>query len=120
MPRILIVESDRDIQQLLVVLLTKFGFETICARNGGEALALTTAQPPDVIVTELALPVLDGWSLATAVREDPRTAAIPIVALTTNAWIADPTYCGVDAFDAVIVKPFDVERVQRLVQAALR
>ena len=119
MQRILIVEDDSDIRTLLVRLLTYSGFETASARDGREALTLVAQAQPDLIIMDLALPVLDGWSTAQAIRHDPRTASTPILALTANAWPMSPLGLREELFNAVLTKPFDIERLMNAVKLVM-
>ncbi|HSE87006.1 MAG TPA: response regulator [Candidatus Binatia bacterium] len=83
--RILVVEDRDDLRTILVALLTRFcGYETIEAANGAEAIEKAVAEKPDLILMDLDLPDISGIDAAKAVKENPNTAHIPIVAQT--AW----------------------------------
>ena len=85
-PLILVVEDAEDSAAILSELLVHHGFRVAVARNGAEALVRAHTKPrPDLVLLDLSLPLLDGWSVATALRSDTRTSAIPIVALTAHA-----------------------------------
>jgi two-component system cell cycle response regulator DivK len=83
--KILVVEDRDDARTILVTLLRRFcGYETIEAANGTEAIAKAVAEKPDLILMDLDLPDISGIEAAKAVKENPDTAHIPIVAQT--AW----------------------------------
>ena len=83
--RILVVEDRDDSPTILVAILTRFcGYETIEAANGTEAIEKAVAEKPDLILMDLDLPDISGIDAAKAVKENPNTAHIPIVAQT--AW----------------------------------
>ena len=77
--RVLIVEDDRDIADLVAHYLGKVGFTTQVLSSGREALKTIAAHPPDLIVLDLMLPQVDGLEICRAVRTHAKTAAIPII-----------------------------------------
>jgi len=119
---ILVVEDDPGLRAAMTEALEDCGYEVACAGDGKDALAQLEASPaPSVILLDLAMPVMDGWSFRAAQRRDPRFAAIPTVVLSASIG-ADA--CVLDGLDpaAALAKPFDLERliatVQRLCVAA--
>jgi len=78
--RILIVEDDPDIAELVAHYLDKAGFTTERIASGRDALASIAAKPPDLVVLDLMLPQVDGLEICRTVRSDRKTAAIPIIA----------------------------------------
>jgi CheY-like chemotaxis protein len=109
--RILLVEDDPALRSALAELLQERGYEVACAEHGADALAqLDDAPPPNVILLDLAMPVMDGWSFRTMQRQDPRLASIPTVVLSASL-ASDPRAVeGLDA-DAALAKPFTLERL---------
>src|SRR5262249_26713373 len=81
-PLVLLVEDSEDTRQLYAMILEDEGMDVREAKNGSEALALAAELRPDVILMDLTLPVLDGREATRRLKRDPRTAAIPVVALT--------------------------------------
>ncbi len=102
-PRVLVVEDERDVRQPLAELLAGVGFDVETATNGLEALRSARALPPDVIVLDLMMPVMNGWEFLTVKRSDPRLADIPVVVMSASGHAA-----GMGAASHV-EKPFDVE-----------
>ncbi|WP_242346669.1 response regulator [Anaeromyxobacter terrae] len=107
--RILVVEDDTAIRQTLAELLQDEGFEVSCAANGAEALAhLTRSVAPSVILLDLTMPVMDGWTFRSAQREDPRLAGIPTVVVSANHATDRRAVAGLEAA-AFLAKPFDLD-----------
>jgi CheY-like chemotaxis protein len=104
---VIVVEDTFDDINLASAILTYFGIRVHFARNGKECLALLGSITPTCIVTDLAMPELDGWGLLSQLRSDARTRDIPIVAVTAY----DSVMVGHDAakagFDAYFAKPLN-------------
>jgi signal transduction histidine kinase/DNA-binding NarL/FixJ family response regulator len=83
--RVLIADDEQTNRLLLVKLLGELGFETGQAGNGAEALRAISACRPDVLITDLAMPVMDGLAVARALRRDPATQALPVLAVSASA-----------------------------------
>jgi CheY-like chemotaxis protein len=114
--RILLVEDDPALRNALAELLEEKGYEVACAEHGADALAQLDEDPaPSVILLDLAMPVMDGWSFRTVQRQDPRLAGIPTVVLSASL-ASDPRALeGLEA-DAALAKPFTLERLIETVQ----
>jgi len=114
--RVLVVDDDRDIRELLVAVLSDDGYEAQGARNGREALEVLERWPADLIVLDLMMPVMDGWTFAERMRE---RWSIPIVVLSAATDITGHA-ARVGAAD-VVPKPFDLDaflpRIARVVGA---
>lgn len=85
--KILIVEDNKDSREIMSLFLTKMGYDPIKAKNSNEAIALAETEEPDLIFMDMELPDLDGVKTTTIIRKNPKTAHIPVVALT--AWISE-------------------------------
>jgi CheY-like chemotaxis protein len=83
-PIVLIAEDQPELRQLYAQQLAISGFDVIEAANGAEAIDLTSARLPDVILMDLSMPIVDGWEATRRLRADSRTAHIPVVALTAH------------------------------------
>ena len=83
-PLILLVEDQTDLRQLYARQLALSGFDVIEAANGADAIARTASDEPDIVLMDLSLPVVDGWEATKRLKNDARTAHIPIVALTAH------------------------------------
>jgi CheY-like chemotaxis protein len=83
-PLVLLVEDQADLRQLYARQLSMSGFDVIEAENGADAITHTTDRGPDVVLMDLSLPVIDGWEATRRLKNDERTAHIPVVALTAH------------------------------------
>jgi len=106
--RILIVEDNMDTYELVRFILEKNGFETFLAMNGRDGVTAASMQKPDLIIMDLSMPEMDGWTATRLIKGNPTTAPIPLIALTAHALPADRKR----AFDAgcneYIIKPMDL------------
>jgi CheY-like chemotaxis protein len=104
---VLVVDDDDDMRFILRLLLERSGYQVLDAANGVAALVTIKATRPDVLVTDLRMPMMDGAELTQRVRSDPNLNEIPIVIITAYAVVPET----VELADAVIPKPFAPERV---------
>src|SRR3954463_5796065 len=118
--RILIVEDDPDIADLVARYLDKAGFMTERAANGRDALASMVARPPDLTVLDLLLPHGDGLEVCRQARANPQTAAIPIIMLTARAEESERIVGLELGGDDYIAKPFSPNELVARVRALLR
>ena len=113
---ILIVEDDPNGRRLLKLFLERSGHRVEVAGDGAEALAAIARQRPDLVITDLNMPNVDGHELIRRLRADAATAGIPILVISAH-W--DPGSPGVPGSDGFLSKPFDLpllaETVARLV-----
>ena len=118
--RILIVEDEPDIQEVLRYNLEKEGFDVTSELRGDTALDTIRREPPDLVVLDLMLPGLDGLELARILRRDAATAEVPIVMLTARGEEVDRIVgLGLGA-DDYIPKPFSPREVVLRIKAVLR
>lgn len=101
MKTILIVDDDASMRFLLKMLFESAGYQVVEAHHGAAALERLDEARPDLVVTDLMMPVMDGHQLIALLRSDAETQSIPILA--TSARLAGAS----DAADAVLTKPFD-------------
>jgi two-component system, cell cycle response regulator DivK len=110
--RILCVEDNEDNIYLVRMRLEMIeGFDITVAKDGAEGVSLAVADPFDLILMDLNLPVMSGWEAARRLKADQRTADIPVVALTAHAMAGDrerALAAGCDEFDT---KPIDFDRL---------
>ncbi len=118
--KILIVEDEKDILQLVRLYLEKEGFRAVTAMTGPEGLAQVKAEKPDLIVLDLMLPELDGLEVCKRVRSNPDTAMLPIIMLTAKAEESD-TIIGLElGADDYVTKPFSPKTLVARIKALLR
>ena len=106
MSRILVVDDEPDERFLLRRMFEREGYEVLDASDGAAALAIVRESPPDLIVTDMMMPVMDGAELIRRLRSDPATAGIPILAST-----GDPGLAG--SADVVMSKSLPLEDLRR-------
>ncbi len=106
---VLVVEDVRDITIATAALLESHGARVVTARNGFEALEKLRAERVDLVLCDLWMPVMDGFTFASEVRRDGARAHLPIVAVSGLAGTADATRIHAAGFDAFVRKPFDDE-----------
>ena len=104
---VLLVEDNELNRDMLVRRLERAGLQVITAGDGQQALDLMALQRPAVVLMDMNLPVLDGWSASRRAREDERTRDIPIIALTAHAMEADRLSALEAGCDDYATKPVD-------------
>ena len=118
--RILIVEDDPDIGQLVARYLDKAGFTSELVATGREALEAITARPPDLLVLDLMLPQIDGLEVCRMVRASKPTSALPIIMLTARAEESERIVGLELGADDYLAKPFSPGELVARVRALLR
>jgi two-component system alkaline phosphatase synthesis response regulator PhoP len=119
-PRVLVVEDDRDIADLVARYLHRAGFEVETLASGRDALAALTRRPPDLLVLDLMLPHVSGLEICRAARARASTAALPIIMLTARADEPD-RISGLElGADDYLGKPFSPNELVARVRALLR
>ncbi|MFF3754973.1 PleD family two-component system response regulator [Streptomyces sp. NPDC002018] len=117
--RVLVVDDNRVIRQLIRVNLELEGFEVVTAADGAECLDVVHEVMPDVITLDVVMPRLDGPRTAARLRADPRTSRLPIAIISacTQYEVESGLAAGVDAF---LAKPFEPAELVRLVRRLTR
>jgi two-component system KDP operon response regulator KdpE len=115
--RILVVEDDHAIRRSLVAELRGEDYEVLEAVDGREALAVVSANKPDLILTDLAMPVMDGFALITALRKN---STVPIVVLSVRGGESDRVRALDLGADDFVTKPFSVAEFLARIRAQLR
>ncbi|GAP34423.1 response regulator [Piscinibacter sakaiensis] len=118
--RILVVEDNAPNLALVGYLLAHRGHTVLTARHGAEALALLEAgERPDLVISDLQMPVLDGYALIERLRADPRHAGLPVIALTAFSMPNDRLDALDAGFDGYLSKPIEPEQFVDQVEAFL-
>ena len=115
--KVLIVEDDNNIAELLHLYLEKEGYETQVSRDGGTAVEQFHAFQPDLVLLDLMLPVLDGWAVLKKIRESAKT---PVIMLTAKGETTDKVSGLEMGADDYIVKPFVMKEVLARIHAVMR
>jgi CheY-like chemotaxis protein len=117
--RVLLVEDNEANADMLSRRLARHGYEVVLATDGLQAVEQAVAGRPDLILMDISLPKIDGWEATRRIKAETATAAVPIVALTAHAMVADRQKCldaGCDEFET---KPIDLKRLLEKMQTLL-
>jgi two-component system cell cycle response regulator DivK len=118
--RILVVEDNALNMKLFRDVLLATGYKTLEATTGGEAIELAAQGAPDLVLMDVQLPDVDGVDALHRLRADPRTAAIPVLAVTAQAMQGDRERFLAAGFDGYLSKPVNVRKFIDVVSATLR
>ena len=116
---ILLVEDNEATIDVMQKQLEFLGYRVGIARNGVEAVASAIAEPPDLIVMDMHMPVMDGLQAASQIRTEPKIQSIPILAATAKAMSGDKERCLASGCDDYIAKPFTHRQLQVAIQRLL-
>ena len=114
--RVLVVDDDEVIRQLIAVNLTLEGFDVATAVDGQDCLDKVAAINPDVITLDVMMPRLDGWVTAMELRKNPQTSQVKVVLITARAQQDDRSLGQQIGVDAYLTKPFDPGEMIRVVR----
>ena len=120
MARILLVEDNEMNRDMLSRRLKKRGFEVVMAVDGQQGVDMARADPPDLILLDMSLPVIDGWEAARQLKADGGTSTVPIIALTAHAMAGDrekAISAGCDDYDT---KPVELARLIEKIETWLK
>lgn len=117
--RVLVVDDNLASVELAAFLLEEAGYEVDVRLDGSRLLERAAHARPDLILLDMQLPGIDGLTLAAALKQDPRTSDIPIVAFTAYAMRGDEARMRAAGCDAYIAKPLNVADFTARVQAVL-
>lgn len=120
MKKILVIEDEKDLADLLTFNLEKEGFRPLSALTGPDGLALAREELPDLILLDLMLPGMMGTEVCTALRREQKTAHIPVLMLTARGEEIDRVVGFEVGADDYIVKPFSMRELMLRVKASLR
>jgi two-component system cell cycle response regulator DivK len=107
MPRILVAEDNAVNRELVREILQGEGFEVVEACDGEEALRLIGEEHPDLVILDIQMPRMDGYTLLRAIRNAPKLSGTPTLALTAYAMQGDKARALDAGFDAYVSKPFE-------------
>jgi len=117
--KVLVVDDDRSLTELLQMVLEDAGYAVALAENGREAIVSAAKDPPDLVVLDVVMPEMDGWATSDHLLSHERTAKIPIIFLSARVGAEDQLrgwYRG--CFD-YLTKPFDIQELLEKVSQAL-
>jgi CheY-like chemotaxis protein len=115
--RILVVEDNKDNMTLIVDVLSSFDYDVLQAVDGEMGLELAKQQAPDLILMDLSLPRMDGWTATKHIKADSKLRHIPVIALTAHAMVGDRERAIEAGCDDYLSKPIDLaELAKKLLQ----
>ena len=104
---LLLVEDNEDNRIIYTTVLRHLGYEVLEAQDGVEAVEVARRALPDLILMDISIPRMDGWEATRILRGDPRTQAIPIIALTAHALADDRERASEVGFSSYLAKPIE-------------
>ena len=119
MPKILLIEDNEMNRDMLSRRLLRKGYEVMLAVDGQSGVEMAKKEPPDLVLMDMSLPVLDGWEAARCLKADRATQRIPVIALTAHAMSGDrekALEAGCDDYDT---KPVELPRLLGKIEALL-
>ncbi|MGZ8210212.1 MAG: response regulator [Burkholderiales bacterium] len=119
MDTILLVEDHKEIWDFLSRRLKRRGYEVVVAEDGQAGLDKARAEAPSLILLDMNLPVMDGWTVAKALKSDEATRHIPIIALTAHAMAGDRDKALEAGCDDYHAKPVDFSQLLKQIDSAL-
>jgi two-component system, OmpR family, alkaline phosphatase synthesis response regulator PhoP len=119
-PLVLVADDDEDILELVRFRLAGGGYDTICAHDGTQALALAAERLPDVAVLDVSMPGLDGVAITEQMRSSEATRRIPVILLTASANPGDVAKGLAAGAEDYVTKPFSPELLESRVSAVLK
>lgn len=119
MTKILLVEDHEELWDFLSRRLRRRGFEVVLAHDGQQAVESASREKPDVVLLDMNLPIMDGWTVARTLRADPVTADMAIIALTAHAMSGDREKTLEAGCDDYHPKPVDFTRLLTQIDEAL-
>ena len=118
MSRVLLVEDDVEIRELLTEMLVHAGFEVVTATNGSEGLARMKSERPAVVILDLMMPVMDGWQMRARMLDDESLADIPVIVVSGTGDLRESA-AGLKA-ERVFAKPVSWPTLLDALRAAAR
>ena len=119
MRKILVVEDNEMNRDMLSRRLERRGYQVAIALDGQEGVVRARSEPPDLILMDMSLPVLDGWEASRQLKAAPETRTIPIIALTAHAMSGDRDRALAAGCDDYDTKPVDLNSLLAKIQARL-
>ena len=118
--KLLVVDDDPFIARLLEIELAAAGYQVRVANDGEQAIQLVQQDAPDLVITDVMMPHVDGFELTRLLRQDPRTAAVSVIILTARGLSADKLEGFAIGADDYIVKPFDTPELLARIRGVIR
>jgi two-component system cell cycle response regulator DivK len=119
MPKILLVEDNEMNRDMLSRRLQKKGYDVVIAFDGGAGVDMARREVPDLILMDMSLPVMDGWTATQEIKKTAETSHIPVIALTAHAMASDREKALAAGCDDYDTKPIELPRLLDKIEALL-
>ncbi len=119
MPKLLLVEDNEMNRDMLSRRLIRRGFEVVMAVDGQEGVYMAGSEHPDLILMDMSLPVMDGWTATRHIKADARLGKIPVLGLSAHAMSGDAEKALAAGCDDYDTKPVDIKRLMSKIEALL-
>ena len=116
---ILIADDEYSVREMIGTYLREAGYRTVLAHDGADALAAINLRPPDLVLTDVNMPVMNGLQLALELRSTGRTAAIPVLMLSALGQPREVLSGYSAGADEYLTKPFDPDKLKAAVKKLL-
>jgi CheY-like chemotaxis protein len=120
MAKLLLVEDNEMNRDMLSRRLERKGYQVIMAVDGQQGVNMAQSEKPDLILMDMSLPVIDGWTASRQLKAAPETSAIPIIALTAHAMAGDEQKARESGCDDYDTKPIDLPRLLGKIESHLK
>lgn len=111
--RVLVVEDNRDNMTLIVDVLSSMNYEVIQALDGQDGIDKAAQERPDLILMDLSLPKVDGWTATRQIKANPELQKIPVIALTAHAMVGDREKALDAGCDDYVTKPINLPELMK-------
>ena len=118
--KILIIDDDLDTLRLVSLMLQRQGYQIASATNGQEGLAKAATEDPDLILLDIAMPIIDGHEMLKQLRANPKLKGIPIIMLTASCNRQDIAIASSYGVVDLVTKPFNFAELAEKVESALK
>jgi two-component system, cell cycle response regulator DivK len=116
--KVLIVEDYKDSREFMMILIKAYGHEVLTAKNGREAVEIAMREIPDLILMDIALPVMDGIEATEIIKNSAETSKIPVIAITSHGDTLGERAIKAGC-DKVITKPLDYSKFEPIINEYL-
>jgi two-component system cell cycle response regulator DivK len=117
--RILVIEDQDDLRGILRDLFTRSGYVVAEAADGAAGVASAKSEPPDIVLMDIQMPVMDGYEAIRQIKADPALAQIPVVAISSFAMKGDEDKARAAGCDHYVTKPYGAVQLLRMVRGCL-
>ncbi len=118
--RVLLVEDEQDVAELIRYNLTKEGYDVVMTANGADALRLARERQPDVVLLDIMVPQLNGWEVCRRLKKDPELSTIPVIMVTGRVEEGDKVLGFEVGADDYVTKPFSPRELIARIRAVVR